>query len=62
MNYNCLTSEHKLIGIVRHREDVRWGFHTLFASVGSHHFSIVHWEPLVGVYSSTEKSRVGLKL
>ena len=55
------TSEHELISVVRDREDVGWSLHTLLASVGRDYFSIVHWEPLVGVHSCTEQPRVGLK-
>ena len=56
-----LTLEHELISIVRDRENVGWGLHTLFASVGLHHCLVIHREPLVGVHSGTEKSRVGLE-
>jgi hypothetical protein len=55
------TSEHELISIVRDREDVRWSLHTLFASVCTNNMLVVHWEPLVGVYSGAEQARVGLK-
>ena len=58
---NLQTSEHVLEGIVRDREDVGWSLHTLLASVGIDTRLIVHWEPLVGVYSGTEQPRVGLK-
>ena len=56
-----LTLEHELKGIVRDRENVGWGLHTLLASVGLHHCLVIHREPLVGVHSGTEKSRVGLE-
>ena len=52
---------HELEGIVRDREDVGWSLHTLLASVGIDTLLVVHWEPLVGVYSGTEQPRVGLK-
>ena len=55
------TTKHELISVVRHREDVGWSLHTLLASVGSHNLLVVHWQPLVGVYSGTEEPRVGLK-
>ena len=42
-------------------EKLGWSLHTLLASVGIDNRLIVHWEPLVGVYSGTEQSRVGLK-
>ena len=58
---NLQTSEHELKGVVRDREDVGWSLHTLLASVGIDNLLIVHWEPLVGVYSGTEQPRVGLK-
>ena len=60
-NLNLHTSEHVLEGVVRDREDVGWSLHTLLASVGIDNRLIVHWEPLVGVYSGTEQPRVGLK-
>ena len=58
---NLQTSEHELKGVVRDREDVGWSLHSLLASVGIDTRLIVHWEPLVGVYSGTEQTRVGLK-
>ena len=58
---NSQTSEHELKGVVRDREDVGWSLHSLLASVGIDTRLIVHWEPLVGVYSGTEQPRVGLK-
>jgi hypothetical protein len=58
-NYS-LTSQHELIGIIRDGEDVGWGLLALFASVGSHHLRVVHWQPLVGVDSDTKEARVSL--
>jgi hypothetical protein len=55
------TSKHVLDGVVRDREDVGGSLHTLLASVGIYNLLIVHWEPLVGVYSGTEQPGVGLK-
>ena len=64
MYYRCEvrhTGSHELVGIVRDREDVGWSLHTLLSSVGSYDIRVVHWEPLVGVYSGAEQPRVGLK-
>ena len=58
---NLQTSKHELKGVVRDREDVGWSLHTLLASVGIDNRLVVHWEPLVGVYSGTEQPGVGLK-
>lgn len=55
-----LTCQHVLIGVVRDREDVGRGLAPLLAPVGSHHFSIVHWQPLIGVDRDAEEARVGL--
>ncbi len=40
---------------------MRWGFNSFFAPVGSHNYSIVHWEPLIGVHSDTEQPGIGLQ-
>ena len=55
-----LTSQHELIGIVRDGEDVWRGLLALLASVGQHHLRVVHRQPLVGVDSDAEETRVGL--
>ena len=55
------TSEHELIGVIRDGEDVWGSLHALFAPVGHHYLLVVHWEPLVRVYSDTEQPRIGLQ-
>ena len=55
-----LTSQHELIGVVRDGEDVWRGLLALLASVGQHHLRVVHRQPLVGVDSDAEETRVGL--
>lgn len=51
-----LTRQHVLIGIVGDGEDVGRGLAPLLAPVGSHHISVVHWQPLVGVDSDAEEA------
>ena len=55
------TEKHDLIGIVRDGEDVQRGLLALLASAASHHLRVVHRQPLVGVDSDAEETRVGLQ-
>ncbi|RLV99274.1 hypothetical protein DV515_00010041 [Chloebia gouldiae] len=53
-----ICSQHELIGVVRDGEDVWRGLLALLASVASDHLGVVHRQPLVGVDSDAEETRV----
>ena len=54
------TLEHELTAIIRDGEDVGWSFNPFSAPVSSNNYGIIHWQPLVWVYSNAEKPRVSL--